>query len=201
MQVFRTVVFFSAVGCFIVIQNGKKRVKICDNENKIDVYEEASGDDTDDSESKETITLVFRNAHMRKKIPRDIREPLMINFDVEDSWNFNFKKNSRVKKILMVSVERYFSDLAKRYHASANLKLSGIEASQSSSGDFTRIKLDIVCEKQSHKSADDCPTIVESIASKLNVKELLVYFHDMGSFGEIVPSKRLLTQSNILFIF
>lgn len=123
-----------------------------------------------------------------------------LQFEALVAWSDRFVDESQERAILRDVISAYIGDLiTKKQMKSLTLKLHDSRFDKTELVSFTRFKLDIVCASKSPKTADKCQSIIETIASELKSSDILRYFHEIGSIGNILPGLQSLSQSLKMF--
>lgn len=169
---------------------------------------------------KEPNVIVPADLHLRGSVPRVIKlrtdgndiynltiewnpwreEIFSMEFDALVAWSDRFVDGSQESSILRDVISAYIGDLIKKKQMkSLTLKLHDFHFDKTELVTFTRFKLDIVCASKNPKTADKCHKTIETIASELKSSDILRYFHEIGSSGNILPGLQSLSQSFKMF--
>lgn len=120
----------------------------------------------------------------------------VMQFEALVAWSDRFRDESHERAILKDVISTYVGDLiTKKQMKSLSLKLHDFHFDKTELVSFTRFKLDIACTSKSPKIADKCQNIIETIAGELKSSDILRYFHEIGSTGNILPGLQSLSQS------
>lgn len=120
----------------------------------------------------------------------------VMQFDALVAWSDRFVDESRERTVLKDVISAYIGDLIKKKQMTfLTLKLHDFHFDKTELVTSTRFKLDIVCASKNPKTADKCQNIVETIAGELKSSDILRYFHEIGSIGNILPGLQSLSQS------
>lgn len=155
-----------------------------------DHVQESSGEGLlvfdDDDKEKEFLDLLIVT---KGKSPQ--RQEISIRFRMKLPWDEgDGEKKINRETILEKSFSNYFSDLLMKLGQSTpKVKFIDLKVKPTELHDFVHFNVNVECGNgnKSLVTVSECQAIVKRVAKKFNVKELLVYYHEMGYSANINP--------------
>lgn len=179
-------------GLQITLTNGRVEVH----------FDEFSGGNLLDIDTEEDVPEKLKSMVKIK------RNEFLVELDVDFPWNENLRvENSKEMITLKESFEKYLVDLLAKLKLK-NMKVKIRELKITQIGDFCHFKLIAEClqeSKQMHEKNLQCQTIEKIFSKEFNVKELLIYFHEIGYSEQVNPSTIMMKTfasclNNFIFI-
>lgn len=195
MKFFGLFVIIGTICCFLAIVHqisceNINEIKINFARNTLDHVEKFSGEhllvfDDEDGDEKGIYDLMLVTS-----VKSSQKKEITIRFKAKLQWNEEYREaKSQKKKFFEETFSNYFYDLlVKLKIKKATLTYAGLIMNPTEFDDLVHFNVIVECEN-GNKSVPECQFLVKRVAKNFSVKELLVYYHEIGYSENINPGK------------